>query len=261
MRPNRQIRDDLAEVDVIDRDVIRSEVGDVQARVIERHDAASRLTADEIAARNFVARGFDNGDAAGVEVESSQFSTVWLERETHRRFSDIEEREQLVVLGFILKSNACNLARSGTGNECLAGIRQDGNVLWMNADVNRGADGEARGIDDGDGIVSTIGDHDGGSIRRNASEARTSANMKGSRNRATVKIEHRNIGRPRISNVGAVAVRRNFDEEGASVDPDGGNNFVLLRVDHADVRGASVHDVNFVSLGIGRNSSRVNTNL
>src|SRR5712692_11195112 len=137
MRPNRQIRDDLAEVDVVDRDVIRSEVGDVQARVIQRNHAASRLSTDEIAARNFVARGFDNGDAAGVEVESSQFSTVWLERQTHRGFSDIEEREQLVILGFILKSNACNLARPGTGNERLAGVRQDGNVLRMNADVNR----------------------------------------------------------------------------------------------------------------------------
>src|SRR6266849_967934 len=240
MRPNRQIRDDLAEVDVVDRDVIRSEVGDVQARVIERHDAASRLTADE--------------KAAGVEVESSQFSTVWLERQTHRGFSDIEEREQLVILGFILKSNACNLARPGTGNERLAGVRQDGNVLRMNADVNSGADGEARGIDDGDGIVSAIGDHDGGSIRRNASEARTSANMKGSRNRATVKIKHRKIRRPGIRDISTVAVGRHVDEERFSVDADCGDNFILLRVNHADVRGAGVNNVNFISLRISRNS-------
>src|ERR1700687_5523087 len=96
MGPYREIRDDLPEINVVDRDVIRPEVRDIQARVIKRHHAASRLSADEIAARNFVARSLDDGDGAGIEIEGDQFSAVRLERKAHRRFSDIEERQQLV---------------------------------------------------------------------------------------------------------------------------------------------------------------------
>src|SRR6267378_3657336 len=106
-----KICDDLSEVNVIDRDVIRSEVRHIQAGVIKRHHTAGRLSADKIAARNFVARGLDDGDAAGVEVESNQFSPVRFERKTHWSFSDVEEREQLVVL----QINTGNLARSRTG--------------------------------------------------------------------------------------------------------------------------------------------------
>ena len=69
-----KIGDDLAEVDVVNRNVIRSEVREVQAGVIKRNHAAGGLSADEIAARNFVVRGLDDGDAAGVEVEGNQFS-------------------------------------------------------------------------------------------------------------------------------------------------------------------------------------------
>ena len=85
--------------------------------------------------------------------------------------------------------------------------------------------------------------------------------MKRSCNSTTVKIEHRNIRRPRIGNVGAVAVGRYIDKEGASVDADGGNDFILLGVDHAEVRGTSIHDVHFVALGIGRHSGRLVTDL
>src|ERR1700687_2626092 len=97
MRSNGEIGNDLAEVNVVDRDVIRSEVRDIQAGVIERNHSAGRLSADEIAARNFVARGFDDGDGASIEVEGDQFSAIRLKRETHRRFSDIKERQQLVA--------------------------------------------------------------------------------------------------------------------------------------------------------------------
>src|ERR1035441_971428 len=141
-----EIRYDLAEVDVVNRDVIRSEVRDIQAGVIERNDTACGLGADEIAAGNFVARGLDDGHAAGVEVESGQFSAVRFQRQTHRRFSDVEKRKQLVVL----EINARNLPRSRTGNEGFRGIGQNGNVFRTAADGGGGAHGEARGVDDGD---------------------------------------------------------------------------------------------------------------
>src|ERR1700675_2188693 len=257
MRSYGKICDDLAEVDVVDRDVIRSEVRHIQAGVIERNHAASRLSADKIAARYFVARGLDDGDAAGVEVESDQFPAVRFQRETHWRFSDIKERKQLVVF----EINTGNLARSRTGHERLAGIRQDGDVLGMDADGDGGTHGEARGIDNGDGVIGAIGDNYGGSVGRDAGESGTSADMKRSRDSTTVEIKHRNIGGPGIGNVGAVAVRRNIDEEGASVDADGCDDFILLRVNHADVIRPGVNDVNFVSLWIGRNSGRLGTSL
>ena len=98
MRSYRKIGDDLTQVDVVDRDVIRSEVRDVQARVIERNHSASRLGADQITPRNFVGRGLDHGDAAGIEIEGDQFSAIRLQRQAHRRFSDIEQRQQFVDL-------------------------------------------------------------------------------------------------------------------------------------------------------------------
>src|SRR5229473_8193136 len=149
-----EICDDLSEVDVIDRDVIRSEVRDIQAGVIKRNHAASRLSADKIAARYFIARGLDDGDGAGSKIESHQFSAVRFQRKAHRRFSDIEERQQLVVL----QINTGNLPRSRTGHKRLAGIRQDGDVLGMDADGDGGTHGEGRGVDNGDRVVGAIGD-------------------------------------------------------------------------------------------------------
>src|SRR5258708_20305069 len=134
MVPYREIRDDLAEIDVVDRDVIRSEVRDIQTRVIKRNHAAGRLRADEIAARNFIARSLNDGDGAGIEIESDQFSAIRFKREAHRRFSDIEKRQQFVAL----QVYACHLPRSRTGNESLAGIRQNVDVPAMNAYVNTG---------------------------------------------------------------------------------------------------------------------------
>src|SRR5260370_12991123 len=79
--------------------------------------------------------------------------------------------------------------------------------------------------------------------------------MKGSRNRATVKIKHRKMRRPGIRDISTVAVWRHVDEERFSVDADCGDNFILLRVNHADVRGAGVNNVNFISLRISRHPS------
>src|ERR1700694_4375277 len=85
--------------------------------------------------------------------------------------------------------------------------------------------------------------------------------MKRSHDGTTIKIKHRNIGRPGISNVGALAVRRNINKIRPSVNADGSHDFILLRVDHADVIRPGVDDINFVSLRIGRNSSRLAPNL
>ena len=85
--------------------------------------------------------------------------------------------------------------------------------------------------------------------------------MKRGRYNVTVEIEDRNVGGTGICNVSAAPVRRDIDEEGTSVDTDGGDDFILFRVDHADVRRSAVNDVNFVSLWIGRNSSRLGADL
>ena len=180
------------------------------------------------------------------KLKATSSPAVRFQRKTHWRLSDIEEREQLVVL----EINAGNLARSRTRNERLAGIGQDGDVLGMDADGDGGTHGEARGVDNGDGVVGAIADDDGGSVGRDAGESGTSANVKRGRDSMTVEIKHRNIGRPGIGNVGAVAVRRNINKVRPSIDADGSHNFILLGVDHADVGGAGVDDVNFVSLGL-----------
>src|SRR6202521_3285153 len=131
----------------------------------------------------------------------------------------------------------------------------------MDADGDGGTHCEPRGVDNGDGVIGTIGDDYGRSVGRDAGESGTSADAERGRDSTTVKIKHRNISRPGISNVGAVAVGRNIDEEGASVDADGCDDFILLRVNHADVIRPGVNDVNFVSLWIGRNSGRLGTSL
>src|ERR1019366_6605857 len=203
-----EIRYDLAEVDVVNRDVIRSEVRDIQAGVIERNDTACGLGADEIAAGNCVARGLDDGHAAGVEVESGQFSAVRFQRQAHGRFSDVEKRKQLVVL----QINARDLPRSRTANEGFGGIRQYGDVFRMDADGDGGAHGQSRVVDDGDGVVGAIGDDNGGSVRRNAGEARTSADVERGCDGAMVKIKNGNVGGTGIGDVSAAAVGRNIDE-------------------------------------------------
>jgi hypothetical protein len=131
----------------------------------------------------------------------------------------------------------------------------------MDADGDGGAYGEARGVDDRDGVVGAIGDDNCGSVRRDASQAGTSANMKRGRNRTSVEIKNRNVGGTGICNVSAVPVRRDIDEVRASVDADGSDDFILFRVDHADVRRPAVNNVNFISLWIGRDSSRLGADL
>jgi hypothetical protein len=85
--------------------------------------------------------------------------------------------------------------------------------------------------------------------------------VKRGRNHATVKIEHRNVIRAGVSNIGTVAVGRNIDEEGPSVDADGGNDLILFRVDYTDIRRAGVNNINFVSLGISRDSGGLSADL
>jgi len=81
--------------------------------------------------------------------------------------------------------------------------------------------------------------------------------MKRSRNAAMIEIKNGNVSRTGIGDVSAASVGRNVDEVGMSIDADGGNNFILLGVDHADIRRPGVNHINFVSLGISRNSSRL----
>ncbi len=81
--------------------------------------------------------------------------------------------------------------------------------------------------------------------------------MKGSRNRAPIKIKDGNTGRPGIRDISTVAVGRNIDEERAPVNPNGGDDFILLGVDHAYIRRPGVNNVNFIALWISCNSSRL----
>ena len=74
---------------------------------------------------------------------------------------------------------------------------------------------------------------------------------------APVKINHGNIVRSGIGNIGAMAVRRDVDKVWTSVDADRGNDLILLGVNHAHVRRAGVDDVNFVPLRVGRYASRL----
>ena len=131
----------------------------------------------------------------------------------------------------------------------------------MDTDSDGGTHGEARRIDDGNRVVGAIADHDCRSVRRNAGQAGTSANMKRSRNAAMVKIKHRNIVRPGIGNVGAVSVGRNIDEERTPVNSYGRDHLISLRINHADIRRAGIDDINFVALWIGGNSSGLRANL
>ena len=80
------------------------------------------------------------------------------------------------------------------------------------------------------------------------------------RHRAMIQVEHRNIVRARVGDVGAVPVGRNVDEVRTAIHADGGDDFILLRVDHADVRRAGIDDVNLILLRIGRNSGGLEPN-
>jgi hypothetical protein len=85
--------------------------------------------------------------------------------------------------------------------------------------------------------------------------------MKGSGYGTTIKIKDGNVGGAGVGNVCAVAIRRNVDEVGPSINPNGSDDFVLLSVNHADVRGAGVNHINFIALGIGRDSGRIRSHL
>ena len=250
MRPDGKIRDDLTQVDVVDRDVIRSEVRNIQARVVGGNHAPRRFVAHQITSRNLVGRSFDHGNAARLEIERHQFPAIGLQRQAYRRLSGVEKCQQLVVLNI----DARNLPRSRTGNERLAGIGQNSDVFRLHADIDGRAHGKPRAVDDGDAVGGAIGDDDSGSIGRNASQAGSSANVERRRKRAPVKIEHRNTVGAGIGHVSAVSVGRNVDKVRTTVDADGGNDLILLGVNHADVRRAGVDDINFSALRIGRES-------
>ena len=85
--------------------------------------------------------------------------------------------------------------------------------------------------------------------------------MKRSRDRTTIEIKNRNIGRPGIGNIGAVAVRRNINKVRTSINADSSHNFILLGIDHADVIRPGIYHINFVSLWIRRDPSRLGSNL
>jgi hypothetical protein len=76
-----------------------------------------------------------------------------------------------------------------------------------------------------------------------------------------VKIQHGNIVRPGIGNVGAVSVGRNIDEERTPVNSYGRDNLIPLRIDHGDIRRAGIDYVNLVALRIGGNSGGIDASL
>src|SRR5271156_4361132 len=98
MRSYRKIGNYLSQVYVVNRNVIGSEVRDIKAGVMERDHAPRRLIADQETPRNFVARGLDNRDAARLEIERGQFSSIRLQRQAPRRFPHVQQRQQFVIL-------------------------------------------------------------------------------------------------------------------------------------------------------------------
>src|ERR1700691_2340149 len=69
-----------------------------------------------------------------------------------------------------------------------------------------------------------------------------------------VKVEHRNIAGPGVSNICAAAIGRDIDEVRAPINANRSNYLVVLGVNNADVRRAGVDDVNLILLRISGDS-------
>jgi len=131
----------------------------------------------------------------------------------------------------------------------------------MNADVDRGAHRQPFRINNRNRISGAVADDHRGPIRRNARQARATADMKRRCNGAAIQIKNRNVIGTGIGNVGAMSVRRNIDEVRVSVHPNRANHFILLGVNYADVRRACVDDINFITLGIRGQSGGIGAHL
>src|SRR5215813_19989 len=105
----------------------------------------------------------------------------------------------------------------------------------MNTDVDRCAYGHPRGIDQRYAVIRTITDDYGSAVGRDARQSRLIADTKSGSNGALVDINHRNVGRSRVRNVGMVAVGGNVNEVRPAVDTNGGDDPILLGINHADI--------------------------
>ncbi len=93
--------------------------------------------------------------------------------------------------------------------------------------------------------------------RRNPRQSGRSAHSHIADDNLLVEIDHRNIGRPRIRHITALAIFRNVDEVRPAMNSDRRHHGVLLGIDHADVVRPRVDHIDFVLLAVGRDPSRL----
>ena len=109
-------------------------------------------------------------------------------------------------------------------------------------------------VDQGDGTVAPVTDHDGCAVGRNPRQSRRSAHPDIAQHQPLFQIQHRNVGRPGIRDIGAFAVRRHIDEVRSGVHADGGDYFIAFRINHADAVRLRIHHIDFVFPAVGGNA-------
>ena len=106
-------------------------------------------------------------------------------------------------------------------------------------------------------MVAPVTDHDGGAVGRNPRQSRRSTHPDIAQGQPPVQIEHGNVGRLGIRDIGAFAVRRHIDEVRSGVHADGGDYFIAFRINHADAVGLRIHHIDFVFPAVGGNAGGI----
>src|SRR6266567_3194608 len=214
------------------------------------------MGADQIAAADLVGTGLDDGNAVRIEVAYDEFAAVRFERQVHRSFSDIERGQQFSAL----QIDRRHLCRSRAGDERLAAVREDGDVLRLMADWGSTAHRKMAGINQRNRIAAAITDYNRVAIGRNSGQPRRISHSHRRDHLALFQINHRNVGGPGVGHVSTPPVGRNVDEIWLAMNANGRDDGVLFGINHAHVGGAAVDHVKFVLLIVGGDPGGVQAN-
>src|ERR1700688_4345420 len=122
------------------------------------------------------------------------------------------------------------------------------------ADYDRAPHRKLSRIDQRDRIAPAVADHDSSSIRRNSGQTGSIPHVDGSDNIALLKVDYRNVVGAGVCNVSTAPIRRDIDKIRGAMHSNVGQHSVALGINYAHVCRAAVYDVDFVSLGIGRDA-------